>query len=129
MEIKDQLDNAGVGLVAIGSGKPAQAKEFVALFSFEGEMYVDPSLKTYKAFKLVRGLWRTLGPASIGRGMTAMKAGFRQGKNAGDLWQQGGMFVIGPSDQLGNQMLFQHRNQAAGDHADLNAVLTACRAS
>jgi len=124
MGVKDQTDKAGVALVAIGSGKPAQAKEFVALFSFDGEMYVDPSLKTYKAFKLVRGLWRTLGPASIGRGMTAMKEGFRQGKSAGDLWQQGGMFVIGPKDQ----MLFQHRNQAAGDHADLKAVLKACLA-
>ena len=120
MAVKDQLDNAGVAaIVAIGSGSPEQAKEFVASFSFEGEMYVDPGLKTYKAFKLVRGFLRTLGPSSIVRGMTAMKNGFRQGKNAGDLWQQGGMFVIGP----GNQMLFAHRNQAAGDHADLNAVI------
>ena len=124
MEIKDQLDNAGVALVAIGSGSPEQAKEFVASFSFAGEMYVDPGLKSYKAFSLVRGLWRTLGPSSIGRGMTAMKKGFRQGKNAGDLWQQGGMFVIGP----GKQMVFAHRNQAAGDHADLNAVLRVCLA-
>ena len=120
MAVKDQLDKAGVAaIVAIGSGSPEQAKEFVASFSFEGEMYVDPGLKTYKAFKLVRGFLRTLGPSSIVRGMTAMKNGFRQGKNAGDLWQQGGMFVIGP----GNQMLFAHRNQAAGDHADLNAVI------
>ena len=119
MGIKARLDAAGAGLVMIGSGNPEQAKEFIASFSVEGEMYVDPGLKTYKAFKLVRGLWRTLGPASIGRGLTAMKKGFRQGSNAGDLWQQGGIFVIGP----GNQMLFAHRNQAAGDHADLNAVL------
>jgi hypothetical protein len=129
MGIKDQLDNAGVALVAIGSGSPEQAKKFVASFSFEGEMYVDPSLKTYKAFKLVRGLWRTLGPSSIGRGLSAMKKGFRQGQNAGDLWQQGGMFVIGPSDQIGNQLYFQHRNQTAGDHADLNAVLKACQSA
>jgi len=124
MAVKDQLDKAGVPMAAIGSGSPDQAKEFVASFSFEGEMYVDPGLKTYKAFKLVRGLWRTLGPSSIGRGLTAMKNGFRQGKNAGDLWQQGGMFVIGP----GQYMYFAHRNQAAGDHADLDAVLKACRA-
>jgi len=125
MVFKDQFDKAGVVLVAIGSGSPAQAKEFVASFSFDGEMYVDPGLKTYKAFKLVRGLWRTLGPASVGHGLSAMKKGFRQGKNAGDLWQQGGMFVVGPE----NQIFFQHRNQAAGDHADLNAVLRACKAS
>jgi hypothetical protein len=126
MGVKNRLDAAGVGLVMIGSGNPEQAKEFISSFSVKGEMYVDPGLKTYKAFKLVRGLWRTLGPASIGRGLSAMKEGFRQGSNAGDLWQQGGMFVIGPSDKMGNQMFFAHRNQAAGDHADLNAVLKAC---
>ena len=126
MGIKDQLDTAGVGLVMIGSGNPEQAKEFITSFSVKGEMYVDPDLRTYKAFKLIRGLWRTLGPTSIGGGLTAMKKGFRQGKNAGDLWQQGGMFVIGPIDQIGNHMLFAHRNQAAGDHADLTAVLKAC---
>jgi len=124
MGIKDRTDEIGIDLVTIGSGSPEQAKEFIASFAFEGEMYVDPGLKTYKAFKLVRGLWRTLGPASIGRGLSAMKKGFRQGQNAGDLWQQGGMFVIG-SD---NQMFFEHRNSSAGDHADLNAVLKACQA-
>jgi len=125
MEVKDQLDNAGVSIVSIGSGNPEQAKEFIASFLFDGEMYVDPGLKTYKAFKLNRGVVRTLGPSSIVRGFSTIKKGFRQGKNAGDLWQQGGMFVIGPGDE----MLFQHRNQAAGDHADLNAVLKACAAS
>ena len=125
MAIKDQLDAAGAGLAAIGSGKPAQAREFAESFSFTGDMYVDPSLKTYRAFKLVRGVVRTLGPSSIVRGIFAMKEGFRQGKSAGDLWQQGGMFVLGPGSKPGDQMLFAHRNQAAGDHADLNQVLAA----
>ena len=56
MGIKDQLDTAGIGLVMIGSGDPEQAKEFITSFSVEGEMYVDPDLRTYKAFKLVRSL-------------------------------------------------------------------------
>ncbi len=127
MDVKDQLDAAGVALAAIGSGSPDQAKKFVDAFSFNGEMYVDPSLKTYKAFNLNRGITRTLGPSSVVRGLSAMKKGFRQGKSAGDLWQQGGMFVIGPDSQTGSQMVFAHRNQAAGDQADLNAVLKAIR--
>ena len=127
MEIKDQLDAAGVGLAAIGSGKPAQAREFAESFSFTAEMYVDPSLKTYKAFNLVRGVGRTLGPSSVLRGFFAMKKGFRQGKSAGDLWQQGGMFVLDAGSQPGHQMLFAHRNQSAGDHADLALVLAAVR--
>jgi hypothetical protein len=121
MKIKKQLDKAGVDLIAVGSGSTSQAKEFVKSFKFKGEMFVDPSLKTYKAFKLKRGLLQTVGPASIKSGISAMSKGFRQGRSAGDLWQQGGIFVIGPGEQL----LFAHRNQFAGDHADLEAVLEA----
>jgi len=119
MGIKDQLASAGVALVAVGSGTPEQAGKFVKKFKFKGEMYVDQKLLTYKAFKLVRGLLRTLGPSSLLRGAAAMKKGFRQGRSAGDLWQQGGLFIIGPGPQLD----FQHRNRVAGDHADLDAVL------
>lgn len=127
MEIKDSLEAAGVALVTIGSGNPEQAKKFVKSFYFTGEMYVDSRLTTYKAFNLNRGITRTLGPSSIKRGLSAMKEGFRQGKSAGDLWQQGGMFVIDPDSQPGSQMLFAHRNRAAGDQADLNAVLKVVR--
>jgi hypothetical protein len=55
------------------------------------------------------------------RGFKAIKQGFRQGRSAGDLWQQGGIFVIGP----GNKLLFEHINSMAGDEADLNDVLRA----
>lgn len=119
MDIKDKLDSAGATLVAVGSGTPEQAQKFIKKFKFKGEMYVDQELRTYKAFNLVRGLLRTLGPGALLRGAAAMKKGFRQGRSAGDLWQQGGLFVIGP----GRQLDFQHRNRVAGDHADLDAVL------
>ena len=121
MEIKDRLDEAGVGLVVIGSGSPDQAKVFVAAFNYKGEIYVDPALKTYRAFKLKRGVGRTLGPSAVVRGIFTMKKGFRQGKTAGDPWQQGGMFVLGPGDR----MVYAHRNQAAGDQANLDEVLQA----
>ena len=124
MTVKDRLDEMGVALVAVGSGTPEQARAFIDKFGFTGEMYLDPSLKTYKAFGLKRGFWRTLGPSSIGRGLKAMTRGFHQGRSAGDLWQQGGLFVLGP----GHQVLFIHRNDAAGKQADLEAVLKACAA-
>ncbi len=119
MDIEDKLTSAGATLVAVGSGTPEQAGKFVRKFKFKGEMYVDPGLQTYKAFNLVRGLLRTLGPSALLRGAAAIKKGFRQGRSAGDLWQQGGLFVIGP----GRRLDFQHRNRVAGDHADLTAVL------
>ncbi|MBS3756947.1 MAG: AhpC/TSA family protein [Desulfobacterales bacterium] len=119
MAVKDQLDKAGISLVAVGSGSPDQAQDFVAKFAFTAEIYVSMDLAAYRAFKLVRGIGRTLGPASILRGIGAIKNGFRQSSTAGDHWQQGGIFLIGPGDRL----LFEHRDQFAGDHADLDQIL------
>ncbi|TYT73229.1 hypothetical protein FIM25_16190 [Desulfobotulus mexicanus] len=121
MDIKEELDTMGVALVSIGSGTPEDARYFIEKFSYQGEMYLDPELNAYKAFDLKRGFWRTLGPSPLARGFKAMKQGFRQGRSAGDLWQQGGLFVIGP----GNSLLFEHINGMAGDQADLNIVLRA----
>lgn len=121
MGIKGKLDGAGVALVAIGSGSPGGARHFVEKLHFTGEMYVNQDLSAYRAFRLQRGLWKTLGPAALMRGIQAMIKGFRQGRTDGDLWQQGGVFVMGP----GNELIFQHRNKFAGDHADLDAVLAA----
>lgn len=121
MNIKGRLDSSGIALVAIGSGSPEGAGRFMDRLGFFAEMYVNHDLSAYRAFGLRRGLWETLGPASIIRGIQAMMQGFRQGRPDGDLWQQGGVFVLGPGDLL----LFQHRNASAGDHADLDAVLAA----
>ncbi len=121
MGIKKQLDKKDISLVAMGSGTHDQANAFVEKYGFTGEMFVSPDLSAYRAFKLVRGLWRSVGPASVYRGIKAITKGFRQGSTAGDPWQQGGVFVLGPGERL----LFEHRDQFAGDHADLNEVLAA----
>ncbi|MBS0014287.1 MAG: AhpC/TSA family protein [Desulfobacterales bacterium] len=121
IEVKPELDAMGVSLAAIGSGTPDQARAFTEKFNYPGEMYVNPSLSVYKAFGLKRGFLKTLGPASVARGIKAMFRGHRQGSSAGDLWQQGGMFVLGPGEQL----VFAHRNPGAGKQADLKAVLAA----
>ena len=123
MKIKPVLDQSAIGLVAIGSGSPASAREFLQEFQFGGEMYVDPTLETYRAFKLKRGFFKTLGPTSVLKGLGAMKNGFRQGSPAGDLWQQGGLFVIGP----GEHITFVHRDRFAGDHADLDRVIASLK--
>jgi hypothetical protein len=121
IDVKSELDKAGATLVGIGSGTPEQARKFMEHSNFPGEMYVDPSLSVYKAFGLERGIWKTFGPGSVARGIKALSQGFRQGTSSGDLWQQGGIFVLGP----GRQLLFQHRDPAAGKKADLKAVLAA----
>lgn len=118
MGIKETLDHAGVTLAAVGSGSPHSAREFIKTFHFTGELYLNRDLSVYKAFGLKRGVTKTLGFSSLIRGMKTMKKGFRQGHAAGDLWQQGGLFVLGP----GEQVVFSHRDRFAGDHTDLQKV-------
>jgi hypothetical protein len=119
MTIKDRLDKKGVSLAAIGSGSPNSARRFAKEFQFTGEMYVNRNLSAYQAFGLPRGVVKTLGISSLIRGVGTMKKGFRQGPSAGDLWQQGGLFVLGPGDE----MRFAHQDRFAGDHADLGKML------
>lgn len=122
MDMKNKLDAEGISVIIIGSGTPEQAKTFAEKFSFTGELFVDEELKTYQAFDLERGFFKTLGLQSIGKGFKAMGQGFHQGLSAGDLWQQGGIFVMGP----GNKIVFQHVDRFAGDHADPAEVVQAC---
>lgn len=123
-DMKKQLEGTGVEVVVIGSSSPAQAKTFAEKSGFTGEIYVNEDLQVYRAFGLERGFFKTLGPKSIGRGFKAMGQGFRQGRHAGDLWQQGGIFVMGP----GNRVVFQHVDRFAGDHADPADVVQSCSA-
>lgn len=123
MKVKPVLDRLSIGLVAIGSGSPDGARRFVQKFQFDGDMVVDPTLEAYRAFKLKRGLLETLGPTALLKGLGTMKKGFRQGSTDGDLWQQGGLFVIGP----GEKIVFAHRDRFAGDHADLDQVIASLK--
>ena len=123
MEIKNQVEANGSKIVIIGSGTPEQAKTFAKNFNVELDIYVDESLQTYKAFSLERGFFKTLGWKSLKCGARAMKSGFHQGWSAGDLWQQGGVFVLGP----GKQILSQHAEGYAGEPLDKDAVLQASK--
>jgi hypothetical protein len=121
MAIKPELDAAAVALAAVGSGSVRSAEAFVHGFAFTGEMYLDEGLEAYRAFGLHRGISKTVGLSSLRKGLAALKKGFRQGPSQGDLWQQGGVFVLGPGDRVH----FAHRDRFAGDLADPTAVLAA----
>jgi len=122
MDMKKTLDGMGIPVIVIGSSTPKQAKEFSEKFAFTGDVYVNEDLTAYQAFELERGFFKTLGLCSIKSGFKAMGQGFHQGLSAGDLWQQGGLFVMGP----GNRIVFQHVDQFAGDHVDPAEVVQAC---
>ncbi|HOJ14323.1 MAG TPA: peroxiredoxin-like family protein [Deltaproteobacteria bacterium] len=121
MGIRSRLDEAHVGLKAIGSGSAEGARRFVEETGFPGRLYLSRDLAAYRAFRLERGIWKTLSLASVARALEALFEGFRQGRTDGDPWQQGGVFVLGPRDVL----LYQYKSAFAGDLPDPDEVLEA----
>jgi peroxiredoxin len=113
----------GAEPAAVGNGKPHHAEAFQNEYKFDFPLLVDPELRAYAAAGLRRGVFKSFNFESIANAFRALGRGFRQGRTKGDPWQQGGTFVITPSGDV----LFSHVSKVAGDHPDLEDVLTALR--
>jgi hypothetical protein len=123
--IQGELNRLGVGLVVVGSGNAAQARDFLADRRLVLPLYVDPGLQAFRALGLRRGVAATLNLSAIKHGARAMAGGFTQGAVAGDPWQQGGVFLVMPD----GTMPYAYRSEAAGDHPDTGDILQAARAA
>jgi hypothetical protein len=118
---RDQLDAAGVSLAFVGNGNLLMAQDFAKQFHVTDPLYTDPGKASYKALGLPRkfGLMK-----SLGRGRRAGKAGFKQGKVAGDPWQQGGIVLFAQDGSV----LWKHVDDGAGHSADIDAFRAAVKA-
>ena len=114
----DEIRAAGARLMLVGNGSPGQAAKFAK--GFPGvTVLTDPSLDTYRALGLRRGVGATLNPGSALSAVGAALRGNRQTSVEGDPWQQGGLLLLGP----GGQVLYLQRNRGAGDRPDLDRAL------
>jgi hypothetical protein len=123
--IQDELNGLGVSLAFIGSGNPAQARDFAASFGVKAPMYVDPGRRVYEALDLAHGVGATFNWNAISNGLRAFTGGHRQGALEGDPWQQGGVFLVMPD----GSMPYTYRSASAGDHPDPRAIVEAARAA
>lgn len=114
-----------VGLVAVGSGTSFMAKNFAEEFGFKGHLYVDQSLAVYKTLNCARGVKVILAFKAMKKVKDAYAEGFSQGTTQGDGLQLGGAFLLNPKCEV----LWQHLEKFAGDHADLDEILDACRSA
>lgn len=129
------LDAAGVRLVGVGIGTPARGQEFCEHVGFPREcLYSDPTSSTYAALGLYKGVDKTFFSATTPLALLAraQKDGAKDLLGVLARWkpwtppetsqalQQGGTFVF-----AGRDALFEHFDQATGDHADLKRVLDA----
>jgi len=120
-KIKEQLDKASVGFVAIGSGTPLMAKSFQSDYGFTGKLYCDQSRKIYDELGCQRGLKYVFNGQALSALKKAVKEGYSQGKTQGDNLQLGGVFLISKS----RGMLWQHLETFAGDHASNEEIMKA----
>ncbi len=107
--------------MVVGNGQPYHAQDFHDKNQLPFTLLTDPDLKAYAAAGLRRGALSTLHPKAIGHAARSLLGGFRQGKTEGDPWQQGGVFVITPDDNV----LFEYISQEAGDHPRPSQIVDA----
>jgi hypothetical protein len=117
----DKLRAANVDLVVIGNGTPNFIAGFRDQTKYPGPIYTDPSLAVFQAAGLKRGVARTLNVKSLGKTVSAFMKGHRQGLTQGDAWQQGGVLVVSPN----NEVKWQHASDRPGDNATAAQIVAA----
>jgi hypothetical protein len=117
----DAFQKANANLIVIGNGSPSFIAGFREQTLFDGPIYTDPTLATYRAAELKRSVIRTLDPRSLWKGAKALAEGHRQGRTQGDTWQQGGVLVVAPSGDV----RWQHASDLPGDNASAAQILSA----
>ena len=116
------IRDLGAELIMIGNGTPNFAKAFLEEFSITTPIYVDPSLASYRALGMRRGVAATLfSPKVLVHGFRALRSGFRQGLTRGDHFQLGGVLVVKPDDTI----LYRYLSETAGDHPPTSDILAA----
>lgn len=106
-----------VALVLVGNGTPEQARDFVEEMRWEGDLFTDPSRRTYRALQFRTGLSATFNLPALGKVITSVKEGNKQtfSRMPTDAFQQGGAVLV---DRDGRVQLF-HADAFAGDHIDV----------
>ncbi len=117
-----EFEEAGATLVAVGNGSALMARDFQERFEVKIPLYTDPSRRSYELAGLKRSAL-FFGLQTMKRGRRAKAAGFRQGRVAGDPWQQGGDVIISPE----GEMLYARASEGPGDHAPIDELLAALR--
>lgn len=119
----DELRNLGVDPCVIGSGTPAEARDFQRhIHAEELPVVVDQPLASYRAAGMKRSVFRTMHPKSWARGIKAMIA-HPQRRTAGDPWQLGGAMIV----RRDGEVTYRFVSDAAGDHPSVATLLDEAR--
>lgn len=118
-----ELRGLGVEPTVVGSGTPAQARNFQRhLHAEELPVVVDEPLASYRAAGMKRSVFRTFHPKSWLRGIKSMIA-HPQRRTAGDPFQLGGAILVRPDGEV----TWRFVSDAAGDHPPIATLLDEAR--
>ena len=117
------FETAGARVAVIGSGWPAMAKAFAERTQLPASLQLlcDPKLVSFGLAGLHRSVLRTLNPVAAVFWVRAFISGHRQGRQAGDNFQQGGTLVVA----RGGEVLFRTVSQVPGHHPSPSLLLGA----
>lgn len=118
-----EMHALGATLVGVGNGQPWQAAACRDAVGIPFALFVDPSLRSYRAAGLRRTWLRIFHPRVFTAVWRARRTGARQTDLQGDALQLGGVLVFAASGQLG----WRHVGRFPGDHAAPKDILRALR--
>lgn len=96
--LRPEVQARGAELYAIGNGTAAMARDFAQRFAVPFPLYTDPTRRSYQLAGLKRKFG--IGLRTLGRTVTALAGGHRQGLPGGDNWQQGGALIVRPPGEV-----------------------------
>ena len=111
------IESHGFKAIVIGNGTSYMAEAFVEELKLSVSVYTDQEGQAYTLAGMQRSFGLNL--SSVKHAWRSFKSGHRQGKTAGNVWQQGGVLVVKP----GGVILEQKADQTAGDYIDIDALV------
>ncbi len=117
---REKYEKGVAKIIFIGNGSANFIQGFKEDLGIkDAPIFTDPSLKVFKSAGFKRNFLAAIGPKSIVQGIKMSKEGNKQGKytkDAGDLWQLGGVIAINRDGRV----LFKYVNQRLGDYPPEN---------
>jgi AhpC/TSA antioxidant enzyme len=121
---KAQLDQAGIRVVLVGMGTPAETEEFRRQFDLPFPFICDPEKKLYSMYGLQRaGFKEIASPRMFIKGLRLMADGHTPGVPRGDTMQLAGTFVI----NKGGLFLRRHLAKDIADHLPIETIVQAVK--
>lgn len=114
-----EINDHNVGVFVIGHGTPKDIEWFYSKNETSLEIFVASNRDAYRVTEMISSIKHFLSFRTIGFMKKAHHDGFRQTSLKGNPWQLGGVLMI----SVAGQLMYQHRSQQPGDHADINDIL------